>query len=269
MKKELKTKMIAYLKWRVKHNNLEITYIQIAKYLEIDNRKAEDILKTMVESDFVNQYIQFRCIKCKEVQYIKKENVLYCLNCGQQYSIKDFPIKRQNIYIINREKMFCLRSDRKTGLKVVGEKMKKKVFLSYAHEDEKYKLELDKHLAVQKRNEVIDTWNDRKLVAGSEIDEEIKEELNSADIIILILSADFFASAYCYDKEMKRAIERHRCGEARIIPVIARKCDWLDSPLGKITALPIDGKSIASFADKDDAYMQIVLGIKEAIKELG
>ena len=99
MKKELKTKMIAYLKWRVKHNNLEITYIQIAKYLEIDNRKAEDILKTMVESDFVNQYIQFRCIKCKEVQYIKKENVLYCLNCGQQYSIKDFPIKRQNIYI--------------------------------------------------------------------------------------------------------------------------------------------------------------------------
>ena len=68
---------------------------------------------------------------------------------------------------------------------------------------------------------------------------------------------------------MKRAIERHQCGEARIIPVIARKCDWLDSPLGKITALPIDGKSIASFADKDDAYMQIVLGIKEAIKELG
>lgn len=53
--------------------------------------------------------------------------------------------------------------------------MKKKVFLSYAHEDEKYKLELDKHLTVQKRNEVIDTWNDRKLVAGSEIDEEIKE----------------------------------------------------------------------------------------------
>ncbi len=103
MKKELKTKMIAYLKWRVKHNNLEITYIQIAKYLEIDNRKAEDILKTMVESDFVNQYIQFRCIKCKEVQYIKKENVLYCLNCGQQYSIKDFPIRRQNIYIINEQ----------------------------------------------------------------------------------------------------------------------------------------------------------------------
>lgn len=68
---------------------------------------------------------------------------------------------------------------------------------------------------------------------------------------------------------MKRAIERHQCGEARIIPVIARKCDWLDSPLGKITALPIDGKSIACFADKDDAYMQIVLGIKEAIKELG
>ena len=53
--------------------------------------------------------------------------------------------------------------------------MKKKVFLSYAYEDEKYKLELDKHLTVQKRNEVIDTWNDRKLVAGSEIDEEIKE----------------------------------------------------------------------------------------------
>ena len=149
MKKELKTKMIAYLKWRVKHNNLEITYIQIAKYLEIDNRKAEDILKTMVESDFVNQYIQFRCIKCKEVQYIKKENVLYCLNCGQQYSIKDFPIKRQNIYIINREKMFCLRSDRKTGLKVVGE-LKKKVFLSYAHEDEKYK-------SLRKESKVVQT----------------------------------------------------------------------------------------------------------------
>lgn len=271
MNQELKTKMTTYLTWRVKHNELEITYIQIANYLNIDNRRAEDILQRMVENEFVNRYIQFKCIKCKKNQCVEVKtdnNLVNCLECGREYNIEDFLLKRQYRYYINKEKMFCWKNERKTELKVVGEKMKRKVFLSYAHEDEKYKLDLDKHLSVQKHNEAIDTWNDRKLVAGNELDKEIKKELESADIIILILSADFFASAYCYYTEMGKAIERHKRGEATIIPVIARTCDWLESPLGQIVALPTDGKPIASFEDRDEAYMQVVSGIKDAIKNL-
>ncbi len=92
------------------------------------------------------------------------------------------------------------------------------VFISYTHVDEIFKDKLEKHLSIMKRNNIIHTWSDRKIIAGEEWDKRIKSELESSQIILLLVSVDFLASDYCYDVEIKRAVERHENGDAVVIP---------------------------------------------------
>ena len=96
------------------------------------------------------------------------------------------------------------------------------VFYSYAHEDEALIKELRKHLTILKRQGVIRDWYDREITAGTEWKGQIDQHLNAAGVILLVISADFLASDYCYDVEMTRALERHDQGEARVIPVLLR-----------------------------------------------
>uniref|UniRef100_A0A1X7T833 TIR domain-containing protein n=1 Tax=Amphimedon queenslandica TaxID=400682 RepID=A0A1X7T833_AMPQE len=120
------------------------------------------------------------------------------------------------------------------------------IFISYSHSDEKMWKELEKHLSTLRRQGVINTWYDRLIGPGEDIHGQINDHLNSADIILLLVSADFLASDYCYDIEMKRAIERHNKGEARVIPVILRPCDWHGAPFGRLNA--VDGNRFEAIA---------------------
>ena len=86
--------------------------------------------------------------------------------------------------------------------------------ISYAHRDEKLKDELRKHLSMLKRQGIISEWHDRAIDAGADWSKEIDTHLESAKIILLLISPDFLASDYCYNIEMKRAMERHDRGEA-------------------------------------------------------
>src|SRR4051794_8616617 len=105
------------------------------------------------------------------------------------------------------------------------------VFFSYAHEDEPLLGELLKHLGILKRLGVIRDWHDRRITAGSEWKGQIDCHLDAAGVILLLVSADFVDSAYCWDVELKRAMERHDRGEARVIPVILRHVDhWHAAP---------------------------------------
>jgi hypothetical protein len=76
--------------------------------------------------------------------------------------------------------------------------------------------------------------------------------LEAADIIILMISVDFINSRYCYDVELKRAMERHESGEAKVIPVIARQRIWHHAPFGKLQALPKDAKAVSTWLDRDN-----------------
>jgi hypothetical protein len=93
----------------------------------------------------------------------------------------------------------------------------KSVFFSYSHKDEAIRDQLETHLAMLKRQGVISTWDDRRPIAGDNIDNGIALELEQADIILLLVSPDFLASDYCYGVEVARALERHAAGEARVI----------------------------------------------------
>ncbi|SEF12284.1 TIR domain-containing protein [Rhizobiales bacterium GAS191] len=138
------------------------------------------------------------------------------------------------------------------------------VFFSYSHKDEELRDQLETHLATLKRQGVISTWHDRRLVAGDAIDAGISAELERADIVLLLVSPDFPASEYCYGVEMRRALERHHAGQARVVPVILRPCDWHPEPFGKLLAAPTDGKPVTKFADRDDAFLEIAKAIRAA-----
>lgn len=145
---------------------------------------------------------------------------------------------------------------------------KVKVFISYAHEDEEVKDKLDKFLISLKKSEKIEVWNDRKIAAGTEWDKTIKDELETADLILLIVSVDFLNSSYIWRKELDIAMQRHDSQDARVIPIIARSADWSDMPFRKLQGLPGDGKTISEAADKDRMYTDIVKAIKNVVDEL-
>lgn len=143
------------------------------------------------------------------------------------------------------------------------------LFFSYSHQDEKLRDQLEVHLAGLKRQGVISTWHDRRISAGTELGNAIDQNLNEADVILLLISPDFINSDYCYEREMLRAMERHERSEARVVPIILRPCDWRSLPFGKLLAAPKDGKPVTKWADQDDAFLDIVTAIKDALKELG
>jgi TIR domain len=144
-----------------------------------------------------------------------------------------------------------------------------KVFFCYAHEDEPLLKRLKIHLTLMQRQGLIDIWHDRDISAGTEWEREICEQLNSAQIILLLVSPDFMASEYCYGTEMKQAIERHNRKEARVIPVILRPIDWQDI-LGNIQALPTDAKPVLSsfWHSPDDAFFDVAQGIRKVVGEI-
>lgn len=139
------------------------------------------------------------------------------------------------------------------------------VFISYSHEDERIKGKLDVALSALKRSERISTWNDRKIIPGTEWDEEIKSELSDADIILLLISADFLASNYIWNVEIKRAIERHENKEAVVIPIFCRSCDFTAMPFAKIQGLPNDAKPLNTFEDIDAGLTLVSKGIRKVI----
>ncbi|MBB5035572.1 toll/interleukin-1 receptor domain-containing protein [Prosthecobacter vanneervenii] len=139
------------------------------------------------------------------------------------------------------------------------------IFFSYSHKDESLRNELETHLAMLKREGLITSWHDRKITAGDEFAGVIDEKLNTAEIILLLVSSDFLASGYCYDIEVQQAMARHEAGMARVIPIILRPCEWTRAPFGRLLAAPTDGKPISKWADRDEAFLDVVRQIRAAL----
>ncbi|MGH9722340.1 MAG: toll/interleukin-1 receptor domain-containing protein, partial [Bryobacteraceae bacterium] len=149
-----------------------------------------------------------------------------------------------------------------------GTKPAIRIFYSYSHKDERLRNELETHLRLLQRHGLIDPWQDRLIDPGDEWKPEIDQNLERADIILLLISADFIASDYCHDIEMKRALERHSKGEARVIPVILREVDWRIAQFKKLQPLPKDGKPVTAWRTKDKGWRNVAEGIRKAVEEM-
>ncbi len=143
-----------------------------------------------------------------------------------------------------------------------------RLFFSYSHRDEKLRARLETHLEGLQRQGRLIGWHDRKITAGAEWERQIDQQLEAADVILLLISADFIASRYCYDREMTCALERHEAGEARVVPIILRPSDWQDTPFGRLQALPPNAKPVTSWRDREQAFAAIVSGLRDLTDEL-
>lgn len=142
------------------------------------------------------------------------------------------------------------------------------IFFSYTHADETWRKKIETSLSTLKRLNLIKGWSDRNILAGNEWEEVLNSHLQSAPIILLLISPDFIASDYCYSKELDQAIELHQARRARVIPIILRPTDWKDTPFAPLQALPREGKPISRWADADEALLDVAKGIRHVVKDI-
>ena len=145
-----------------------------------------------------------------------------------------------------------------------------RAFISYSHHDKAALDRLHVHLKNLTRGGHIETWYDRDILAGSDLNAEIARELEAADLFLLLVSPDFIASDYCVEREMKRAVERHAAGAARVVPIIVEECDWKEmGELRQLKAVPKDGKAISEWANSNTAYLNVVQELRRIIEADG
>ncbi|MDZ8107598.1 MAG: tetratricopeptide repeat protein [Nostoc sp. DedQUE12a] len=142
------------------------------------------------------------------------------------------------------------------------------VFISYHQKDEELREELEKHLATLLREQTITSWHNREIIAGQEFQAEINKYLKRAGLILLLVSPDFIASDYHWTVEVTRALEQNAAGKARVIPVLLRHADWDNPPIDKLSPLPSNRKPIKSWSDRDEAFLEVVKGIRQEVARL-
>ncbi|MCB0562205.1 MAG: toll/interleukin-1 receptor domain-containing protein [Lewinellaceae bacterium] len=142
-----------------------------------------------------------------------------------------------------------------------------RVFISYAHEDREFVNKLNKHLAPLRRKEV-DNWEDSEILPGAAWNEEIERKLKEAKIILLMISPDFMNSDFIYTKELPIALQRHKDGDAIVIPVILRPSLWDTEEFAGIQALPRGARPIVQWPDEDEAFVDVASGLRRVIKSI-
>jgi hypothetical protein len=150
----------------------------------------------------------------------------------------------------------------------IGQTKAIKIFYCYAQEDDALRKELEKHLSPLRRLRQVTGWFSRDILAGANWADEMETQLNTASIILLLISPDFMASDYCYSVEMQRALERHRTGKARVIPIILRPVLWEDVPINELQLLPTTGKHVTQWINRDEAFLNVARAIRDVVRML-
>ena len=153
---------------------------------------------------------------------------------------------------------------------LLSSELKVKLYFCFAVQDKKYLQSIEKHIVLLKKSGLIESWDRRELLAGNEIDQIVESKIENADIILLLISPDFFNTDYIYNYEMEVALERHNNNLSIVIPVYLRSVDYSDSPISKFQILPNKEKPISSkfWNNEDEAVLEVIKGLKEKIYEI-
>lgn len=106
------------------------------------------------------------------------------------------------------------------------------LFVSYAHEDEEWKKNVEAFLRILLVNSEahLEIWSDTKLKSGDDWKATIEEKLEAAKIAILIVTKDFLISDFIMREELPVLLAREENQALRIIPLLARPCPWQEVP---------------------------------------
>lgn len=135
--------------------------------------------------------------------------------------------------------------------------MKTKLFISYSSDDEKHRITWDKQTAVLKNLDYIAPWHMRKILPGDKWDAAVRKEMEEADVMVLFISASFFASDYIWKVELARSKERFEAGECEIAIVIVEPCVWRVTWLKDVQALN-GGQPISTAVNPAEAWARVV-----------
>lgn len=140
------------------------------------------------------------------------------------------------------------------------------MFISYSHEDEALKNELKAYLSPHERAGLVEVWHDREILPGTDWESAIDQRLYDANLVLCAISSDFIASDYCYVREMAIALQRRERGEAEVVPIIFRSCDWTGLvPISGLQALPTNGHAVESWGRRDEAWTNVSRGLRTII----
>ena len=103
---------------------------------------------------------------------------------------------------------------------------------------------------------------------GDEPAQVINQQLNTADIIPLLISANSLADDTCYNLEIQRAMERHQAGEAHVIPILLRPVGWAGAPFSQLDVLPKNHQPVITWANQDKAFQENAECIREVALDL-
>jgi len=141
------------------------------------------------------------------------------------------------------------------------------VFVSYAPQDESLRDALGTHLSLLKREGVIADWCDRQISAGSDRASEIRDRLNAAQLILLLISPDFLASDDLWNV-VEQSMAQHNAGTTRVIPIRLRPVDCQNAPFAKLQSLPHNGTPITRWENRDEAFLHITQALRTLIASL-
>ena len=145
--------------------------------------------------------------------------------------------------------------------------MSTRVFFSYSPKDGALRDELVAHLEILRAKGILTTWSEQDTRAGDNWREVARREIEAADLVLLLVSADFLASEYCRDTEVRSAWSRHEAGKARVVPVVLRPCLWEEATFGTLKPLPADGRPVTRWESRDEAWLDVARGIRTIAKE--
>jgi internalin A len=246
-------------------------------YISVSGPKAgRRRLLAIIRSDFERIHRDIRNLQPQEMVPLPDHPDMIVtfqeLLVMERNGMKQFPkVVGDEIIQLNTDELLNgldLEVTRRRGADVNGLMPSVKLFYSYSHKDGSLREEMENHLKLLQRQGLIEAWSDRKIEAGEDWRVEIDRNLERADIILLLVSSDFIASDYCYEKEMKRALERQRNGEARVIPIILRDVNWKAAPFSHLQPLPEGGLAVTKWSDKDSAWRDVSEGIERVVREL-
>jgi len=142
------------------------------------------------------------------------------------------------------------------------------IFYAYAPEDTSWALELEKHLTLLQRQQLITTWHPRLISAGEDWQQVVDAHIQRASVILLLISPDFLASDYCYSTEMRQALEREQTKGVRVVPILLRPVDWKDAPFAHLRPLPSDATFLTEWSNIDRAFAEITAGLRRTLEDL-
>src|SRR5436305_555273 len=143
------------------------------------------------------------------------------------------------------------------------------IFVSYAEEDTEFFHGLERQLSSLSREGLIQCSNRYRLSPGTEWREKAKEELEVADIILLLVSSFFVASDYCYQEEAMLAMALHNRKKTPVIPIIVRPVEWeqADSPEILLSSF-VDLSAVLDLPEKNEENQpSIVKAVKRWLQQ--